>query len=100
MSRELLVPSNAKTSAKQLSNLGKAKQAAGDVFGIQGQPEHIFSVTIMFNFLSQRNQEEISNLLALTVALPLLLTYTFASSCPHTLQEVQKTMKTVHNRYF
>lgn len=99
MSRELLVPSNAKTSAKQLSNLGKTKQAAGDVFGIQGQPEHIFSVTTMFNFLSQ--PQEISKWLALIVALPVLLTHTFAPSCPsHSLQQVQKTMKTVHNRYF
>lgn len=94
MSRELLVPSNAKTSAKQLSNLGKTKQAAGDVFGTQGQPEHIFSVTTMFNFFSQ--PQEISDWLALIVALPLLLTYTFSPSClPHTLQ-VQKTMKTVY----
>lgn len=96
--QKLLVPSNAKTSAKQLSNLGKTKQAAGDVFGTQGQPEHIFSVTTMFNFFSQ--PREISNWLALIVALPLLLTYTFSPSCvSHTLQ-VQKTMKTVHNKYF
>lgn len=34
--QRMLPPSNAKTSAKQLSNLRKKKQAAGYAFGIQG----------------------------------------------------------------
>lgn len=92
MSRELLVPSHAKTSAKQLSNLGKTKQAAGDIFGIQGQPERIFSVTTMFNFLSQ--PQEISSWLALIVALHYYShTHLHLPFCPsHTLEEVQKTV--------
>lgn len=91
MSRELLVPSNANTSAKQLSILGKTRQAGRDVFGIQGQPEHIFSAATTCRFLLQ--PQEISNWLALTVALHY---HSHLPFCPsHTLPEICQTMKTV-----